>query len=357
MWKGPEEFLNYTRKQRNGILILVTLVVLFWGAFLILDFNDKPSKQDFSEFKKTINEWELADSLAKTVANSHSFFYFDPNTCTDSSFIKLGLSKKQIRIINNYKSKGGQFRKPEDLKSIYSIDSVWFQEIKDYIRIKAVSKSYSKKERSFSLKKFDPNAIKKSSLIDIGLYEWEAKRILTYREKVKPFQTKEELFKVYGLDSNLVLQLVPFIEIDSTSFLVKLKKIKEVVEINSADSAALIQVNGIGGYFASRIIKYRNKLGGFYAKEQLMEVYGLDSSRFAKMEAWVKIDDTQVNKLNVNTATFKELVNHPYLSFEVVKNIANFRDKIRPFQSIEELKNIELVDERLFIKIAKYLEV
>jgi competence protein ComEA len=77
-----------------------------------------------------------------------------------------------------------------------------------------------------------------------------------------------------------------------------------VVEVNSADSAGLTKIYGIGPAFASRIIKYRNRLGGFYSKEQLKEVYGLDAEKYAEVREQVRIDPAKVKKVNVNTAQF-----------------------------------------------------
>src|SRR3569833_3197280 len=57
-----------------------------------------------------------------------------------------------------------------------------------------------------------------------------------------------------------------------------------VIELNSADSAKLTELKGIGPSFARRIINYRNRLGGFINKEQLKEVYGMDDDRYAEMQ-------------------------------------------------------------------------
>lgn len=104
------------------------------------------------------------------------------------------------------------------------------------------------------------------------------------------------------------------------------KKLK-LIEINSADSVALLELPGIGPVFAKRIIKYRQMLGGFAEAGQLMEVYGMDSLRMAGIIRLIRIDTTGIRRLDINKATFKELLAHPYLEYEHVKAIARFRDK------------------------------
>ena len=101
----------------------------------------------------------------------------------------------------------------------------------------------------------------------------------------------------------------------------------KILEINSADSLALLDLPGIGPSFSKRIIKYRQMLGGFVSTGQLAEVYGMDSARLAGFIHLVRVDTTGIRKLDLNKATFKELLAHPYLEYEQVKAIVRFRDK------------------------------
>jgi DNA uptake protein ComE-like DNA-binding protein len=101
------------------------------------------------------------------------------------------------------------------------------------------------------------------------------------------------------------------------------------IEINSADSLALLELPGIGPSYAKRILKYRQMLGGYATVSQLLEVYGMDSARYSGFRSLIRVDTARVRKLNVNKATFKELLAHPYLEYEHVKAIARYRDKKR----------------------------
>lgn len=360
MWKGLREFFTYTKKQRNGLLVLAALTLLIQAFLYFDDYLIELPKSDFAAFEVAVAEMEARDSVA-SIESEISFFPFDPNTVTSDEMKELGLSDRQISTINNYRTKGGKFRKHTDLERIYGIDSAWYVQAEPFVSIASAEKRYDKKEK-FGLKPkaFDINKISKPELVKMGLREWQAKRIITYREKVKPYHTPQELYKVYGMDSALVNQLIPFIKIDSTDFEVKPKREErklEVVEINAADSITLLTLPGIGPAYAKRIKKYRAKLGGFHSKEQLLEVYGMDEERLKQFEPWITIDENKIKKIDLNKATFKELLRHPYLEYEVVKNIVNFREQVRPYKSIDELKQIELIDGVLFSKIANYLTI
>ena len=105
------------------------------------------------------------------------------------------------------------------------------------------------------------------------------------------------------------------------------KKPIQPIEINGADSSGLTEIRGIGPVFASRIVKYRNMLGGFYCKEQLLEVYGIDHENFSYISTQIEVDSTKINKIDINNIKFKELLKHPYLNYDDVKAVFKCRDK------------------------------
>lgn len=110
-----------------------------------------------------------------------------------------------------------------------------------------------------------------------------------------------------------------------------------MIELNTADSSGLLKLYGIGPVFASRIIKYRGMLGGFYTPAQLLEVYGMDSVRYVGFIERIKVDVTVIRKLNINTSDFRDLLRHPYLDYEEVKSLVRYRDVHGPFRSSDIL--------------------
>lgn len=99
-----------------------------------------------------------------------------------------------------------------------------------------------------------------------------------------------------------------------------------MIEINTADSFKLVRLYGIGPGFSGRILKYRGMLGGFFSIEQLLEVYGMDSTRYLGIKNNIRVDTSLIQKIPVNEADFKTLLRHPYLDFETVKLICNYRE-------------------------------
>ena len=127
------------------------------------------------------------------------------------------------------------------------------------------------------------------------------------------------------------------------------------IELNSADSSTLIKVNGIGTVFSSRIVKYRDYLGGFHSKHQLLEVYNLDSTVYQRIEESLWVDSTKIEKIHLNTATFKELLQHPYTDYYLVKQMVNYREQHGGFKKLSQLRELELMYEELYEKLIPYL--
>jgi DNA uptake protein ComE-like DNA-binding protein len=127
-----------------------------------------------------------------------------------------------------------------------------------------------------------------------------------------------------------------------------------IVEINSTDSANLEKLPGIGPVLSGRIVKYRNKLGGFYKKEQLLEVFGLKVENYKQCEGYLKTDTFSIKRIALNTATFKEINAHPYISYEQTKAIFKARNKgnVVDFNFIIENK---LFDSTEIKKVLPYL--
>ncbi|MGZ3873188.1 MAG: ComEA family DNA-binding protein [Mucilaginibacter sp.] len=128
-----------------------------------------------------------------------------------------------------------------------------------------------------------------------------------------------------------------------------------IIELNTADSAKLTELNGIGPSFARRIISYRDKLGGFVRKEQLKEVFGLDSEKYAAMQAQVSVNTADIKKMPINTVTFEQLSRFPYLSYKQMNAIIQFREQHGEYESFADLKNIAIMDDATLEKIKPYI--
>lgn len=129
----------------------------------------------------------------------------------------------------------------------------------------------------------------------------------------------------------------------------------EMIELNTADSATLTELKGIGPSFARRIIGYRNRLGGFCRKEQLLEVYGLDSDRYAGLQAQVSVNPSEIKRTNINTVNFEMLSRFPYLSYKQANAVIQFREQHGQYESLADLKNIAIMDKNTIQKIEPYI--
>ena len=177
------------------------------------------------------------------------------------------------------------------------------------------------------------------------------------------FIKKEDLQKIWGLPDGFYDFVKDYISIRTSSSLEKKytgalnseteRKVWNI-ELNSADTIALVELPGIGSKLAQRIINFRDRLGGFYSIDQVGETYGLADSIFKKIKPYLHINGG-VKKININTATRDELKLHPYIKWNLANILVEYRNQHGHYKSIEELKNISSIDATLFLKIAPYL--
>ncbi len=249
----------------------------------------------------------------------------------------------------------------EDSRKLDSIVATWKYESKDSV----VGKIVAPTTKPFL---FDPNLISAKEFVSLGFKENIANRIVNFRLKGGKFKIKSDLKKIYGIDTSRVITLYPFISLPDViekskpiqlkeQFKVIAKK-AEIIDINLADTTQLIELKGIGSKLSARIIKYRNRMGGFISQDQLTEVYGLDSLVIKELKAHTFIAENFIPKqININRATEKELSAMPYIKFSLAKAIVAYRFQHGNYSSLDELKKIALLEVVTFEKIKPYLTV
>ena len=129
------------------------------------------------------------------------------------------------------------------------------------------------------------------------------------------------------------------------------------INLNEADSASLLPLPGIGPVFAGRIVKYRNLLGGFVDAEQLIEVYGMERTTVELVTRSLYMDSSLIRTLNLDSAGFRELLRHPYLEYEHVKALVNYRDIMGHISTLEELSQNMIIPDSVLDRVAPYLEI
>lgn len=215
---------------------------------------------------------------------------------------------------------------------------------------------------------FDPNTIDQSGWEELGLSAKQAQAVLRYRKKGGYFRSSEDLKKMYTISENMYSRLAPYVRIavndaGVTGFKPKIyskpvhvKTVQVVIEINGADTIELDKIKGIGMAFANRIVKYRERVGGFYKKEQLMEVFGLDSVKYLEIKDQVRIDASILKKININTASAEDLKGHPYLRYKQVNALIQYRKQHGNYSNIADLNKVAILNQETINRLAAYLE-
>lgn len=130
-----------------------------------------------------------------------------------------------------------------------------------------------------------------------------------------------------------------------------------IVEVNMADSVLLELLPGIGEKLASRIVRYRERLGGFVSLDQLKEVYGIHDTLFQLVQGHLVLNKGKgLRKVSINSADYKQFRQHPYISHVAAKILLAYRRAHEKIKDAEELFAINGLDKKEMEKILPYLD-
>ncbi|MBL7914270.1 MAG: helix-hairpin-helix domain-containing protein [Bacteroidia bacterium] len=214
-----------------------------------------------------------------------------------------------------------------------------------------------KPERLFD---FDPNTITDAEWQALGLSEKQTRIVRNYLNKGGKFRKKEDVASIYGIQPALYERLEPHIKINTPeklsnpiSFEKKTHPAKAKIDLNTADTTLLCELPMVGPGRARMIYKYREALGGFHRKEQLLEVFTIDSATYEAINKSSVISVTALRKLNLNQDTLK----HPYLTKSIANAIVSYRRQHGNFSKPEDVRKVLLIDNQLYNKLAPYLTI
>jgi DNA uptake protein ComE-like DNA-binding protein len=308
-WKSfLKDYLNFSWAERFSVLVLCGCILLALTVKRTLPYWTKRRTSDITAYQKEISRFRrAADSMliAKNqtappiyVPSAPDLFYFDPNRITDEEWGKLGLNERQIRNIRNYRAKGGHFKRKEDLQKLYTIPAAQYRLLEPYIRIGN---------------------------------EPAGKRVAPETRIIPDAEEAERVIATPHQETKLR------------------------IDLNTADSSLLTQLPGIGPVLAARTIKYRNRMGGFADVAQLGEIYGTDPELVERLASQLSADASLIRKIPVNTATFKDLISHPYLNEQQVRGILNYRKLQNRINNPDELVKNHILEREDAEKIRPYL--
>ena len=214
---------------------------------------------------------------------------------------------------------------------------------------------------------FNPNKLSRENWKNLGLSDKQIDVIYNYEAKGGEFRVKADLRKMYVIDEEMYIALEPYIDIPeqlsykNKSFLPinRVENNKASItkfDINSADTAQLMQVRGIGTVLSSRIIKFRNALGGLYNSEQLKDVYGLSVEAQAELLKYIVVDINNLQLISINDVTKVELQKHPYVDNKQAQLIINYRDQHGKYSQLRDLEKLHGLDPDFLRKIGPYLK-
>ena len=212
---------------------------------------------------------------------------------------------------------------------------------------------------------FDPNTLDAAGWKKLGINDRITRTIQHYLAKGGQFRTAADLQKMYSLRKEDFDRLMPYIRIAALPPLYTpgkppVKYVKAppaIIDINEADTAAFISLPGIGSKLASRIVNFREKLGGFYTVQQVGETFGLPDSTFQLIQPRLQCGRVIVQKININTADVNTMKQHPYIRWNIANAIVQYRQQHGVFRSPQELQQIVLITPELYQKLVAYVTV
>ena len=292
------KFFYLQKSDRRTIILLLCVIV---AAVVVMKTVDDGSTE---EAAPTQLETDKQDHRQRQQPRNHAYyqteerkaelFPFDPNTADSTQLLRLGLQPWQVRNIYKYRAAGGVYHQPRDFARLYGLTLKQFRRLEPYIRIK---------EEDMPAERY--------------FYKYE-----------------------------------PIEERDTMKYPIKLQAEERIV-LNRADTAQLRKVPGIGPYFARKIVEYRERLGGYYRVQQLLEIEDFPETA---VDFFIIPDDTQLRKLNINRLSLNELKRHPYLNFYQARAIVDYRRLHGTIQSLDQLSLLRDFPREAIERLTPYVE-
>ena len=288
------ELFSFSRKERTGIIGLLLIIFLLIIGGKVIPLFIPEVKTDFSKWESEVNGYLNRSENPVSDKKRLNPETFDPNSVDSVTLATMGIPPKVAANWLKYINKGGKFRDKEGVKKIFGMTP--------------------------------------------GLYE-QLDSFIIFAPRSSRNYTQESI--------NLMAKTIKLVKKDTAFRKLYFKKEKAVVfvlELNSTDSVNLLKVPGIGSILASRIIRYRNLLGGFYSVTQIREVYGLREESVPLVTPYLTVDPSVIKTFNINFSTIQELGHHPYIGYKTAKKLLRLRDMKGKFLIPDDLAPVVTSD-------------
>lgn len=292
--KSFKSHFELTRNQRNGILLLVVVLIVslayqyFWMLPKSANTQFLVSKETQQELQREIDSIKAANIERQ----KPKIFPFNPNYLNEFRAYQLGISSIELDRLLAFRQNGEWVNSNKEFQQVTQISDSLLNEITPYFKFP----------------------------------EWIQKR-----ESQKAVKSKKQ-----G----------------------KTKTLEEKKDINTATKEDLQHINGIGEVLATRIIRTRTKYNGFIDDLQLKDVYGLNyETREKLLNEFAVKQPTKPTKININTATLVQLAEIPYFDYELAREIAHFIKVREGISDFEELSKIYEFPMHKIDRIKLYLTI
>ncbi|MCE1198684.1 MAG: helix-hairpin-helix domain-containing protein [Marinilabiliales bacterium] len=303
MSKHWRNYFLFTHSERNGLLVLIALLILLILANLILPFSREETPPEWQHWKEAEKPSPIPPTSPDTSRRTGVVRPFDPNQATLVQLREAGVPEGLATRWQRYLEKGGRFRKREEVSRLYGMTQNLYRSLEPWLTFP------------------EERPVKRKS-------EKEGKSVPTRG----------------GMTQAVSSGSIKAVE----------KPKRQPIDLNQADSLALESLPGIGPVLASRIVRYRKLLGGYCSREQVREVYGMSDELYERAAPFLKADTGALQKLDVNFVSLKDLGRHPYVGYKQARKVIRYRDKNGMFRAKVELGQLFSADS--LKKLWPYLE-
>lgn len=338
---------RFSKEDRSGLFFLAALILLFIGS-RIITARSLPHRQEIvllEEFS-TAEEGDTKTAEYPSHADDQKhIFDFDPNTCPADSLKLLPLPESVIGNLLKYRSKGGHFQKAEDLKKIYGMEKFW-KSIDSHVKI----------EKKQSPKSFADN---------VSMDQRDSSNNEDANSAVKIEYSKNDLSNTVekadtsGLATNKIISNTEVTKSEAKSLITETasETPKLQIELNSTDQYELMTVRGIGAYYAKLIINYRDRIGGFVNKEQVLEISGIKEERAKEWLKYLYVDQANIKKLDLNMASFKQLAGLPTIGYKKAEIVKLYQKNNGDYKTIADLEKVGIFRDQEIGFLQHYLVI
>lgn len=359
--------------QRNGVFALALVILVLLGVIYWLKHQPSDNPKTPQEIQEEEMMQEFVDSIKKLKSKPKSYktYPFNPNFITDYKGYKLGMSPKEIDRLHQFRKQDKWVNSKADFQQVTKVSDSLLAEISPYFKfpdwVTAKRKGEGTKHEIYP---FNPNFITASKGDKLGMSPKEINRLHQFRKQDKWVNSKADFQGVTKVSDSLLNKISPYFKFPDWVIAKRKRQAQEgrnrseelpyaqKTDLNDAGMEDLQEVSGIGEVLARRIIRYRSKLGGFVDDVQLKDVYGLSyKTRENLLVQFTVKSNTDVKKLDINTATTAELTDIVYFDYELARKIVNYRITHEGITTFEELAKIEEFPAGRIQRIKLYLKI